>query len=120
MSVPAGSWLQLGAAVEVTGRAEDGFPASFSEAVVSSTSAAEASQVPKVEVKYNDVRGPAWLPTAGNLGLCFSRAGLAAGRADQQPARGRQSPARRRRHARPAKSKSLDVVKHTRVARAWR
>lgn len=56
MSVPAGSWLQLGAAVEVVGRAEDGFPASFSEAEVSSTSAAEASQVPKVQVKYNDVR----------------------------------------------------------------
>ncbi|KAK9840665.1 hypothetical protein WJX81_008358 [Elliptochloris bilobata] len=55
MSVPSGpSWLQLGCPVEVVGRAEDGFPASFSEAEVCSTSAAEESQVPKVQVKYND------------------------------------------------------------------
>ena len=50
------SWLQPGCPVEVVGRAEDGFPASFSEAEVCSTSAAAEGQVPKVQVKYNDVR----------------------------------------------------------------
>ena len=54
LSLP--SWLQPGCPVEVVGRAEDGFPASFSEAEVCSTSAAAEGQVPKVQVKYNDVR----------------------------------------------------------------
>ena len=118
MSVPAGSWLQLGAAVEVVGRAEDGFPASFSEAVVSSTSAAEASQVPKVEVKYSDVRGPAGLPRAGNLGLCSRgrvwRGGLTNGWRAGALARPSTPP----RAA--GKERSLDAVKHMRVSRAWR